>query len=103
MSRRSLNKNLKDYYNRRAFINIETKRIVFKAIYNNGFVSKRMRKIAYAKICKMHKYGSPTRFKNRCILTGHTRSILSKFKMGRCQFSELANSGQLFGVKKASW
>lgn len=46
---------------------------------------------------------SPTRLHNRCSVTGRPRGYISKFKVSRIVFRELAHRGQIPGVKKASW
>ncbi|MCK4917761.1 MAG: type Z 30S ribosomal protein S14 [Candidatus Omnitrophica bacterium] len=44
-----------------------------------------------------------TRRKNRCRLCGRPRGYLSDFELCRICFRELAWSGLIPGVKKASW
>lgn len=41
--------------------------------------------------------------KNRCLKCGRSRGYLRKFGLCRLCFRELAHTGQLPGVKKASW
>lgn len=43
------------------------------------------------------------RFRNRCSQCGRPRGYLRLFGICRLCFRELANSGQLPGVTKASW
>lgn len=43
------------------------------------------------------------RYHARCIRCGRSRAVLRKFNLCRLCFRELANMGQLPGVKKASW
>lgn len=52
---------------------------------------------------KMPRDSSPVRLRNRCQLTGRSRGVLRKFKLSRLCFRELANSGVIPGVVKASW
>jgi len=40
---------------------------------------------------------------NRCVLTGRSRGNLKLFKATRMMFKNLATSGLIPGVKKASW
>jgi small subunit ribosomal protein S14 len=46
---------------------------------------------------------APTRVCRRCEITGRKRAYYRKFKVSRIVLRELASSGQLPGVKKASW
>ncbi len=45
----------------------------------------------------------PVRYHSRCLRCGKTRFVFRKFGLCRICFRELANAGQLPGVKKASW
>ncbi len=44
-----------------------------------------------------------TRLVNRCRICGRRHGYLRKFEMCRICFRELANRGEIMGVKKASW
>jgi small subunit ribosomal protein S14 len=52
---------------------------------------------------KMSRNSSPVRLRNRCKLTGRARGYLRKFGLSRLCFREMANSGLIPGVVKASW
>jgi small subunit ribosomal protein S14 len=52
---------------------------------------------------KLPRNSSPVRLRNRCQLTGRARGVLSKFKLSRLCFREMANQGLIPGVVKASW
>ena len=52
---------------------------------------------------KMPKNSSKTRLRSRCQFTGRSRGVLSKFKMSRLCFREMANQGLIPGIVKASW
>ncbi|MGO3197631.1 30S ribosomal protein S14 [Vagococcus salmoninarum] len=52
---------------------------------------------------KLPKDSRPSHHKSRDLIDGRPRGYLSKFKMSRIRFHELAHKGQLPGVKKASW
>ena len=43
------------------------------------------------------------RVRNRCELTGRTRSVYRKFGLSRIKLRELTMSGALTGVVKSSW
>jgi small subunit ribosomal protein S14 len=57
----------------------------------------------YAALAKLPRDSSPTRLHNRCELTGRSHAYLRKFKICRIQLRELALSGKIPGLKKASW
>ena len=58
---------------------------------------------AVDKLNAMKKNSSPTRLRNRCLMTGRCRGYLRKFKMSRICFRELASLGIIPGITKASW
>lgn len=57
----------------------------------------------YAGLQKLPKNASPVRLHNRCKLTGRPRGYMRQFGLSRVTFREMANSGLIPGVKKASW
>jgi small subunit ribosomal protein S14 len=66
-------------------------------------VSEEEREAARDKLNKLPRNSSPVRLRNRCKLTGRARGYLRKFQMSRICFRDLANSGIIPGVFKASW
>lgn len=58
---------------------------------------------AFLKLQKMPRDGSPSRVVNRCLITGRPRGNLKKFGLCRIKFRELALTGKIPGVTKASW
>ena len=46
---------------------------------------------------------SPTRVRNRCIMTGRSRGYYRKFGLSRIALRDSALRGDLPGVRKASW
>lgn len=44
-----------------------------------------------------------TKIKNKCLLTGRSRSYLRFFGLSRICFRELARNGELPFLRKASW
>lgn len=49
------------------------------------------------------KNSSPVRLKNRCQLTGRARGYMRFFGVSRLTFREMALSGKIPGLTKASW
>ena len=49
------------------------------------------------------KNASPVRLHNRCKITGRPRGYMRQFGLSRIQFREMASSGLIPGVHKASW
>jgi small subunit ribosomal protein S14 len=80
-----------------------TERQELKKIVRSLNVSDEQRFEAQNKLNSMPKNSSPVRLRNRCILTGRPRGYLRKFQMSRICFREMANSGIIPGIVKASW
>ena len=58
---------------------------------------------AYAKIAKMPRDASATRYRNRCGVSGRPRGYFRKFGMSRLALREHAHNGELPGIRKSSW
>jgi small subunit ribosomal protein S14 len=58
---------------------------------------------AYAKIAKMPRDASATRYRNRCNVSGRPRAYFRKFGLSRIALRDMAHRGELPGVRKASW
>jgi small subunit ribosomal protein S14 len=57
----------------------------------------------YEGLQKLPKNASPVRLHNRCKLTGRPKGYMRQFGISRINFREMAASGLIPGVKKASW
>jgi len=57
----------------------------------------------YAGLAKLPRDASPVRLVNRCKITGRRRAYIRKYGVSRLTFRELALSGMIPGVTKASW
>lgn len=69
----------------------------------NMKLSDEERSAAQLKLQKLPKNTSHVQVTNRCQLTGRPRGNLRKFGLCRNKFRELALTGKLPGVTKASW
>jgi small subunit ribosomal protein S14 len=57
----------------------------------------------YEALDKLPKNASPVRLRNRCEITGRPRGNMRQFGVCRNVFREMASSGVIPGLKKASW
>jgi small subunit ribosomal protein S14 len=57
----------------------------------------------YTGLQQLPKNSSPVRIHNRCKLTGRPKGYMRQFGISRINFREMASSGLIPGVKKASW
>ena len=49
------------------------------------------------------KNSSPTRWKNRDVLSGRPRGYMRRFGLSRINFREKASRGEIPGITKSSW
>jgi small subunit ribosomal protein S14 len=74
-----------------------------KKIMLNEGASDDDRQTAAIKLQKLNRNGNPIRVRNRCLITGRSRGYYRKFGISRIKLRDLANSGMIPGVTKASW
>ena len=79
------------------------KRNQLKEITINMDLAPEERFKARLKLAAMPRNSHPTRVRNRCELSGRPRAFYRKFRLSRIALRELASSGKLAGVVKASW
>ncbi|MGF1641062.1 MAG: 30S ribosomal protein S14 [Rhodospirillales bacterium] len=79
------------------------KRQRLKAMAKDAALTPEERFAARLKLAKLPRSASPVRVRLRCSLTGRPRGNYRKFGISRIALRELASSGQVPGVVKASW
>lgn len=57
----------------------------------------------YDALQKLPRNSSPTRFKNRDVLSGRPRGYMRRFGLSRINFREKASKGEIPGITKSSW
>ena len=72
-------------------------------IINDKNKSTADKEIAKSKLQKLPRNASQVRLRNRCALTGRGRGYYRKFGLGRIKLREMAMSGEIPGITKASW
>ena len=78
-------------------------RAELKAIWLDTDRSPEDREHAVRQLRKLPRDSSPTRYRNRCNITGRPRGYYRKFGISRIGLRDLALRGELPGVIKASW
>ena len=74
-----------------------------KGIANDAKKSDDERMVARLALQKLPRNAYPTRQRNRCEMTGRPRGTFRQFGLARAKIRELAFSGDIPGVTKASW
>lgn len=93
----------RDKKRRILYKHFEYKRKKLKSIIYNEDNSITERKKAQDKLCKLPRNSSKTRIKNRCVITGRSKSVYRYFKISRIQLRNLALNGRITGYSKVSW
>ena len=74
-----------------------------KAIANDAKKSDDERMTARLALQKLPRNANPTRQRNRCDITGRPRGTFRQFGLARAKIREMAFTGDIPGVVKASW
>ena len=77
------------------------KRAALTKIVNTGEPAEAYE--AAQKLQAIPRNANPIRLHNRCKITGRPKGYIRLFGLSRIQFRELASSGLIPGVRKASW
>ena len=77
------------------------KRAALKKIVNTGDPVEAYE--AARKLQAIPRNANPIRLHNRCKITGRPKGYIRLFGISRIQVREMASSGLIPGVKKASW
>jgi len=79
------------------------RRARLKATANNEALPMEERFAARLKLAELPRNSAKIRIRNRCEITGRPRAVYRKFKLSRIALRDLASSGQIPGMTKASW
>jgi small subunit ribosomal protein S14 len=93
----------RDLKRREAVKKYAPRRAELSAIINDSSASDEDRHAARIKLQMLPRNSSPVRLRNRCSLTGRPRGVYSKFGLGRSKLRDIAMSGEIPGIIKASW
>jgi len=79
------------------------RRAALRAVANDRSRSPEERFEARIKLAGLPRNSAPSRIRNRCEVSGRPRGYYRKFRLSRIALRELASSGQIPGMVKASW
>jgi len=80
-----------------------SKRTRLKAIATDRDLPAEERFAARLKLAALPRNSAPTRIRNRCVVSGRPRAFYRKFQLSRIALRDLASSGLIPGMVKASW
>ena len=81
----------------------KNKRLALKKVIMNKNTTQEERFEAVIKLSALPRNGCASRIRNRCELSGRPRGFYRRVKLSRIALRELAASGQIPGMIKASW
>jgi len=81
----------------------KSKRMALKEVVMDRELPVEDRFNASLKLAQLPRNGASVRVRLRCELTGRSRGNYRKFKLCRIALRDLASSGQIPGMVKASW
>ncbi|MCZ6516374.1 MAG: 30S ribosomal protein S14 [Gammaproteobacteria bacterium] len=79
------------------------KRAALKKIIANQSSSDEERRESMERLQTLPRNASPVRLRNRCAITGRPNGFYRKFGLGRNKLREETMSGNIPGLRKASW
>jgi small subunit ribosomal protein S14 len=79
------------------------KRQTLKAVVMDRTLPVEDRFEASLRLAQLPRNGAKVRVRLRCELTGRPRANYRKFKLSRMMLRDLASTGQIPGMVKASW
>lgn len=95
---------LKDRKKRLLFNHFELENLRFKSVVYNRSLNSKIRHLVSLKLTLFSKNFSKVRVRNRCVLTGRSRSVYRFFKLSRISFKKnYVGAKKLLGFKKSSW
>lgn len=95
--------NRRDFRRRQMCAHFEVSRKLLKACIVDQHLSTLLRQQAAQILADQSRDTSPTRIRNRCVLTGRGRGVLGQFRLSRLQFRQMAAQGFLPGIRRAQW
>ena len=81
----------------------QTKRQELKRIIGDRSATPEQLDAAMAQLHKLPRDASPTRYRNRCRVSGRPHGYYRKFGLSRNKLREVAMQGHVPGLTKASW
>jgi len=80
-----------------------TKRAALKKIIADQSSTDEERRESMERLQTLPRNASPVRLRNRCAITGRPNGFYRKFGLGRNKLREETMSGNIPGLRKASW
>lgn len=93
----------KDKIKRGTVLNNEYQRLLVKSVVFNRNIPISTRNALNIYLSRYKRNSSITRIKNRCVISGNSKSIIRKFKISRHMLRKYIHNGYVPGIIKSSW
>jgi len=93
----------RDWASRKYFFLNETNKLVLKGLLSSHLFGKKQKIYFGVIFAKYKRASSISYYRSSCLLTGHAKSVLRRFKMCRHQCKHYASNGCLVGLRKAQF
>lgn len=93
----------KDNKIRETYKRFELNKKYYKYIFINQLLETKLRFNSFKQLIHITHNASLSKIKNRCIMSGKSKSILRLFKLSRIKFRQLASNGNIIGITKSTW
>ena len=92
-----------DKKRRQLFSQYELKKLYYKFISYSNLLTIESKNYYTNQLTILPRNASISRIKNRCLISGRGRGVVSYYGVSRLCFRELVLQGKMPGVKKLSW
>ena len=93
----------RDNKRKRLIAKYAPRRAELRKLLKDASVDLDEKMLIQAKLEKLPRNSCPTRYKNRCAITGRPRGYYRKFGISRIALRDLGLRGQIPGLMKSSW
>lgn len=93
----------RDKFRRKCVAEHEGERLRLRAIVKNKLLPETIQMKAKQDLSSQQRDASITRVRNRCVLTGRARGVLSEYGLCRMKLRKLADFGHVSGLTRSSW
>lgn len=93
----------RDKARRKCVAEYESERLRLRAIVKNKLLPEVVQQKAREQLASHPRDASVTRVRNRCVVTGRGRGVITDYGLCRMKFRKLADFGHISGMTRSSW
>ena len=93
----------RDKKRRQMVADYEFEKLRLKAVVKNKLLPEIVQKKAREELAAHPRDSSIARLRNRCVLTGRPRGVVTDYGLCRMKFRDLADHGYISGMTRSTW